>query len=404
MAVERSFLCTNCGHELHVNVRILEGVLACPACDWRVTIPPSDGAARPDPQAITANPVPWEPTANNDIEPPLPDIQLKPGTLGESLAVPALLLPLLTAGFIYFGKLDEKTAGQVLICGTVLVTAILLASDAWYLGAIDAQGKDRGTGTPLFFGMLILWIVFFPMAFFRRRHFGRPNLGPLAIAVALLFTLSPFVGGFADKNRGGWGPFGILVPARDDLPPACDSPDVKVLLEDMIHKGPLAGQIRSIGRYREVKLDEVAKSRRGRCVVDTDLQKITVGFEVSWIDAERRAYQVRVLAGDEDPRGFLGIIMQPIPPLRPRVLGAREGGVLVTEVRQNEPADKAGLQPGDVIVRINDKTFSGPNAVRAIQDFVIDLEPGTEVRLEVVRGEERLHLPLKLGRRPEELP
>jgi hypothetical protein len=36
--------------------------------------------------------------------------------------------------------------------------------------------------------MLFLWIVCYPVIYFRRRHFGRPNLGPLAFLVAVFFV------------------------------------------------------------------------------------------------------------------------------------------------------------------------------------------------------------------------
>ncbi|WP_437589890.1 M20/M25/M40 family metallo-hydrolase [Sorangium sp. So ce1000] len=66
-------------------------------------------------------------------------------------------------------------------------------------------------------------------------------------------------------------------------------------------------------------------------------------------------------------------------------------GVKLTGVRPDAPAARAGMQAGDVIVRI------GAHAVTNIHDFMFalgDLEPGREVEIEVDRGGTRV--PLKV--------
>ncbi|WP_437484726.1 M20/M25/M40 family metallo-hydrolase [Sorangium sp. So ce1014] len=66
-------------------------------------------------------------------------------------------------------------------------------------------------------------------------------------------------------------------------------------------------------------------------------------------------------------------------------------GVKLTGVRPDAPASRAGMQAGDVIVRI------GAHAVTNIHDFMFalgDLEPGREVVIEVDRGGTRV--PLKV--------
>ncbi|WP_437797788.1 M20/M25/M40 family metallo-hydrolase [Sorangium sp. So ce693] len=66
-------------------------------------------------------------------------------------------------------------------------------------------------------------------------------------------------------------------------------------------------------------------------------------------------------------------------------------GVKLTGVRPDAPASRAGMQAGDVIVRI------GAHAVTNIHDFMFalgDLEPGREVEIEVDRGGTRV--PLKV--------
>ncbi|WP_437975838.1 M20/M25/M40 family metallo-hydrolase [Sorangium sp. So ce295] len=66
-------------------------------------------------------------------------------------------------------------------------------------------------------------------------------------------------------------------------------------------------------------------------------------------------------------------------------------GVKLTGVRPDAPASRAGMQAGDVIVRI------GAHAVTNIHDFMFalgDLEPGREIEIEVDRGGTRV--PLKV--------
>ena len=60
-------------------------------------------------------------------------------------------------------------------------------------------------------------------------------------------------------------------------------------------------------------------------------------------------------------RGWLGIQSQPVTPDLAKKFGVQEGiGALVQEVFEGTPADKAGMQPGDVIVEINGKEVHTP--------------------------------------------
>ena len=76
----------------------------------------------------------------------------------------------------------------------------------------------------------------------------------------------------------------------------------------------------------------------------------------------------------------------------------KEGGVLVEQVGPGSPADKAGLQPGDVIMSFNSRK------VRTVREFLIDLsgaEVGDRVRLCIMRGDIRKTLYTVLTGRPQ---
>ena len=79
--------------------------------------------------------------------------------------------------------------------------------------------------------------------------------------------------------------------------------------------------------------------------------------------------------------GWLGI--------RPSALrqGRRAVGVVVAEVESGSPAERAGLQRGDVITGIND---DNTHSVEAFWDRVGRILAGEELRLRLQRGEVRL--------------
>ncbi len=82
-------------------------------------------------------------------------------------------------------------------------------------------------------------------------------------------------------------------------------------------------------------------------------------------------------------RGYLGIVTTWLTPeLRTHFGAPEDAGVLVGQVAEGSPADKAGLQVGDVIVSINDQE------VTSAGDLMVEirkLDAGEEARLEIVR-------------------
>lgn len=60
-------------------------------------------------------------------------------------------------------------------------------------------------------------------------------------------------------------------------------------------------------------------------------------------------------------------------------------GFLITAIRKNGPADKAGLLPGDVVTKINGNPVS---VQRGFQDVVANTKIGESISVELYRGEE----------------
>jgi serine protease DegQ len=75
----------------------------------------------------------------------------------------------------------------------------------------------------------------------------------------------------------------------------------------------------------------------------------------------------------------------------------RAAGVLVLEVADGSPAAKAGIQPGDVIIRIGDQP------VDTVEDFFGELRqrrPGDQVQLTIVRDGREQQVSVTLGENP----
>ena len=96
-------------------------------------------------------------------------------------------------------------------------------------------------------------------------------------------------------------------------------------------------------------------------------------------------------------RGWLGIEVQTLDPNIARMADLTSGGVWVSAIIKNSPADEAGLLPGDVLIGIDGKQTSTPD--QAIET-VMSLTPGKNVKLEILRGWERQELVTVIQQRP----
>ena len=91
-----------------------------------------------------------------------------------------------------------------------------------------------------------------------------------------------------------------------------------------------------------------------------------------------------LIHGGQITRGMLGITIQEIN----KELAAQfhlpdTRGALVSQVNKGSPADKAGLQQGDVIVRINGKEIGD---TRQLRNLIAATAPGSSVRITLIRN------------------
>jgi serine protease Do len=99
-------------------------------------------------------------------------------------------------------------------------------------------------------------------------------------------------------------------------------------------------------------------------------------------------------------RGMLGVNIQSVTSEIAESLGLpRVGGALVSAVQPGSAAERAGLQRGDVIVRLNNEPVEDSNSLR---NEVARRQPGTDVQLTVLRNGDEKTLEARLDELPVE--
>jgi serine protease Do len=94
-------------------------------------------------------------------------------------------------------------------------------------------------------------------------------------------------------------------------------------------------------------------------------------------------------------RGRLGVTIQDVNQALAESFGLkRPGGALISSVEKDSAAAKAGLEPGDVILRYNDRDITSSGELPVL---VNNSAPGSRARLEVVRKGKTTHIDVTVG-------
>lgn len=105
------------------------------------------------------------------------------------------------------------------------------------------------------------------------------------------------------------------------------------------------------------------------------------------------------MAGPDD--GYLGVYMQPISKdLRNGLDLKVDNGVLIRGVADGSPAEAAGIEKGDVIVKFDGKDVDSP---RDLRELVEDVEPGSSVEIELVRDGKTMTVTATVGEEPDDI-
>ncbi|MGF1453266.1 MAG: trypsin-like peptidase domain-containing protein [Opitutales bacterium] len=140
---------------------------------------------------------------------------------------------------------------------------------------------------------------------------------------------------------------------------------------------------------------------RGRVVgINSAISSITggsigIGFAIPINLAERVMSQL--IRGDELSRGFIGVSLEEMTREKAEAFGLQSTrGVIINGVSEGLPADNAGLEPGDVVLAVDNEEV---DSVRDMVFLISSRLPGSEVTLDVVRWGERMEIPVTLGDR-----
>ena len=123
-----------------------------------------------------------------------------------------------------------------------------------------------------------------------------------------------------------------------------------------------------------------------------------IGFAIP-VDMARGVMEQLVKNG-KVTRAYLGILPQDVTPAMAKAFGATETrGALVGDVSPNSPAQRSGLERGDIVLDVNGKPVAGSNDLRMTISM---MQPGADVNLRVARNGVERNVTVKLGELPAE--
>ncbi len=123
-----------------------------------------------------------------------------------------------------------------------------------------------------------------------------------------------------------------------------------------------------------------------------------IGFAIP-SDLAHNVMQQLVSYG-EVVRGFLGFSGEDLTrEMAPSFdLDEDQRGTLVLDVNEDTPAERAGLQHGDIVTHLNGRRYE---SFRELRFAIADVRPGTDITLTVVRDGEEIELEATVGSRED---
>ncbi|SDP37106.1 DegQ family serine endoprotease [Desulforhopalus singaporensis] len=100
-------------------------------------------------------------------------------------------------------------------------------------------------------------------------------------------------------------------------------------------------------------------------------------------------------------RGWLGVAIQDVTKDLAESFGLKQaGGILVSQVQDDSPASAAGLQQGDVIVRLDNHKLAD---VSDLRNRIAMLQPGTKVLLHIIRDGREKKIQVTISEQPADM-
>jgi hypothetical protein len=105
------------------------------------------------------------------------------------------------------------------------------------------------------------------------------------------------------------------------------------------------------------------------------------------------------VAAEKSEEGYLGVFLEPVPPLLAVHLGLAEGvGIVAADVAAESPADKAGVVQYDVVVSLNAKDVKG---LKEFSEAVRQAGAGSKVKLGLIKKGQKKEIEVVLGALPD---
>ena len=99
-------------------------------------------------------------------------------------------------------------------------------------------------------------------------------------------------------------------------------------------------------------------------------------------------------------RGWLGVMIQDLNENLAETLGVPgQKGALIAEVVEGSPAEKAGLQHGDLVVSVDGRTIEG---YAQLSRTIALLPPGSTAKIGIIRNGKRMEIPVTIAEREED--
>ncbi|MDA8224915.1 MAG: Do family serine endopeptidase [Betaproteobacteria bacterium] len=107
----------------------------------------------------------------------------------------------------------------------------------------------------------------------------------------------------------------------------------------------------------------------------------------------------QIIAHGEVIRGWIGVEVQDLSPeLAQSWKLASSNGALIAGVLRSGPADRAGIQPGDIVLQVNHRPVEDSSD---LLNDIAGLTPGQTVPIEVVHRSQTREMMVRIARRPK---
>jgi serine protease Do len=114
-----------------------------------------------------------------------------------------------------------------------------------------------------------------------------------------------------------------------------------------------------------------------------------------------RTIQEQLRSSGKVSRGYVGLIAQDVTPDVAELLKLKEpAGVVIAQIEEDSPAEKAGLRVQDVILEVDGKKITTYDAFR---NDVALLKPDSRAKLSISRAGKPMSITITLGERPSNL-